>query len=249
MENIESIQEHITLTEASDNRQEETEFKDVSESHVTAAPDKHVNTIQFGGTLEQVCMTVMAVGLATVFFIETNWLRAVIAVVCSIVFIAPFLLKSIRSHRGISAEKACTILKKRGFSPVIAGDEIHWISNGKECILRIHSHCQIEIAREYDIPPIQAAIDGNEKAALETMKEVYLAKVAVRSECGSSRLAFSTESLCVSAKELSMYLPMCLDILDLAESRQREHIAEIRESLSAARYRKIGFTNSSETNE
>ncbi len=98
----------------------------------------------------------------------------------------------------------------------------------------------MEILREYDIPPIPAVINGNEKAALETMKEVYLAKVAVLEDSGRNKLTFSTESLCVSMKELSAYIPMCIDILDFAEKRQQEHIAEIRSS-GRGTVRKIGF--------
>ena len=73
------------------------------------------------------------------------------------------------------------------------------------------------------------------------MKEVYLAKVSVRMDNGSGRLAFSTESLCASAKEFSAYLPMCLEILDLAEDRQKEHIMEIRNAKGENDPRKIGF--------
>ena len=98
----------------------------------------------------------------------------------------------------------------------------------------------LQIAREYEIPSNQAVIDGNEKAALETMKEVYLAKVSVREGNGNRRLAFATESLCVSTKEFSTYLPMCLEILDLAEDRQREHIAEMR-NRQEERPKRIGY--------
>ena len=113
--------------------------------------------------------------------------------------------------------------------------------NGKECILRIHSHCQVEISREYCISSAGPVIVKYEKAAMETMKEVYLAKVAVKKQGESSLLAFSTESLCTSSKEFMTYLPMCLDILDLAESRQQVHIKEAHDGANNGARRKIGF--------
>lgn len=80
--------------------------------------------------------------------------------------------------------------------------------NGNESVLRTRSYYQVEILREYDIPPIPAVINGSKKAALETMKEVYLAKIAILEDFGRNKLTFSTESLCVSMKELSAYIPM-----------------------------------------
>ena len=197
--------------------------------------------IRLGGPVEQTSMLVMAAGLAVVMLVSLPWVKYTVAGICALAFLVPVVVRTARKRGGINAEKVCSILKKRGFSPVVSGDEIRWTSNGKECILRVRSHCQVEIAREYDLPPIPAAIEGNQKAAVETMKEVYLAKVTVREDNGSSRLAFSTESLCVSAKEFSAYLPMCLEILDLAEDRQREHITEIRNGKGSGATRRIGF--------
>lgn len=197
--------------------------------------------LQLGGTLEQVSMTVMAVGMAIIMFTGILWTKILVSGICVFAFLVPVAVRFIRRRVGLSPEKVCSILKRRGFSPVVDGDEIRWTSNGKECILRVRSQCQVEIAREYDLPPIPAAIEGNEKAALETMKEVYLAKVTVRMDNGNGRLAFSTESLCASAKEFSIYLPMCLEILDLAEDRQKEHIMEIRNAKGENGPRKIGF--------
>ena len=105
----------------------------------------------------------------------------------------------------------------------------------------MYSHGQVELFREYDIPSAEPVIVGNERAAMETMKEVYLAKVAVKKQGESSLLAFSTESLCTSSKEFMTYLPMCLDILDLAESRQQVHIKEAHDGANNRVRRKIGF--------
>lgn len=196
--------------------------------------------IQFGNTVEQICMFIMALGLIASSIVDILWLKIAILGLCAIVFLFPFVLTYMQNHHGITAKKVCSVLKKRGLAPVVNGDEIRWSYNGKESILRIRSHCQVEIAREYEIPSNQAVIDGNEKAALETMKEVYLAKVSVREGNGNRRLAFATESLCVSAKEFSTYLPMCLEILDLAEDRQREHIAELR-NVQGEKTKRIGF--------
>ena len=196
---------------------------------------------RLGGTVEQVSMTVMAVGMAVAMLTGILWTKILASSICVFAFLVPIVSRIVSRRAGISPEKVCSILKKRGLALVVNGDEIRWTSNGKECILRVRSHCQVEIAREYDLPPIPAAIEGNEKAALETMKEVYLAKVSVRMDNGSGRLAFSTESLCASAKEFSAYLPMCLEILDLAEDRQKEHIMEIRNAKGENGPRKIGF--------
>lgn len=196
--------------------------------------------IRFGGTIEQMCMLVLAIVLAAVSIFDANWKGLLPAGICAIFYFVPTGIKAIRKRKRINVEKVCDILKKDGITPTVCGHEIRWTCNGKESVLRIRSYCQVEILREYDIPPIPAVINGNEKAALETMKEVYLAKVAVLEDSGRNKLTFSTESLCVSMKELSAYIPMCIDILDFAEKRQQEHIAEIRNS-GRGTARKIGF--------
>lgn len=217
---------------AADNSREPANKEETANEH------RHV---RLGGPVEQMSMLVMATGLAVVMLVSLQWVKYTVAGICALAFLVPIIIRTVRNCGGINTEKVCSILKKRGFAPVVNGDEIRWTSNGKECILRVRSQCQVEIAREYDLPPIPAAIEGNQKAAVETMKEVYLAKVAVKEDNGSNRLAFSTESLCVSAKEFSAYLPMCLEILDLAEDRQREHITEIRNGKGNKAVHKIGF--------
>lgn len=197
-----------------------------------------------GGTIEQICMTVMVLGLIVVMLTGIVWARFLVACIYVLAFLVPIIIRVIRHRKGINPEKICRILRKQGYSPMVMGDEIRWTSNGKESILRIRSYCQVEIAREYDIPSIPAAIEGNERAALETMKEVYLAKVTVHENNGTRRLSFSTEPLCSSTKEFSAYLPLCLEILDLAEVRQREHIMRIRNEKEDKRSHKIGFIHS-----
>lgn len=194
-----------------------------------------------GGTIEMTCMALMGIGLVAYMFINSMWIKGVIAGVCAVIFAVPIVARVMRSRNTIDVEKVIDILKKKGFQPAFKDGEIRWMVNGKECILRIHSHCQVEISREYDIPSAEPVIVGNERAAMETMKEVYLAKVAVKKQCESSLLAFSTEPLCTSSKELMTYLPMCLDILDLAESRQQVHIKEAHDGANNGARRKIGF--------
>lgn len=195
----------------------------------------------FGGTIEMTCMSFMGCCLVVCMFINVMWIKGVIAGVCAVIFAVPIVARVMRSRNTIDVEKVIDILKKKGFQPAFKDGEIRWMVNGKECILRIHSHCQVEISREYDIPSAEPVIVGNERAAMETMKEVYLAKVAVKKQCESSLLAFSTEPLCTSSKELMTYLPMCLDILDLAESRQQVHIKEAHDGANNGARRKIGF--------
>ena len=89
----------------------------------------------------------MTAGVAAITIFSLQWLRIVIACVCGIVFLIPFLVKMVRNHNGISAERVCSILRKRGLSPTVSGDEIRWICNGKESVLRIRSCCQVEIAK------------------------------------------------------------------------------------------------------
>lgn len=241
MENNENIQmpEINEVEVASANEVKATENCQEPANKVETVKKRH--RIRLGGPVEQMSMLVMAAGLAVVLLVSIPCVKYTVAGICALAFLVPVVIRARRKRRGINAERVCSILKKRGFAPVVNGDEIRWTSNGKECILRVRSHCQVEIAREYDLPPIPAAIEGNQKAAVETMKEVYLAKVTVRENNGSSRLAFSTESLCVSAKEFSAYLPMCLEILDLAEDRQREHITEIRKGKENNGTHRIGF--------
>lgn len=243
MENNENIQmPEINEAEvASVNEMKATDKSQDPASKVEMA--KKYCDVLLGGPVEQMSMLVMVAGLTVVILVNLPWVKYTVVGICVLAFLVPVAIRSARKRGGINAEKVCGILKKRGFTPVMNGDEIRWTSNGKECILRVHSHCQVEIAREYDLPPIPAAIEGNQKAAVETMKEVYLAKVTVREDNGSSRLSFATESLCVSAKEFSAYLPMCLEILDLAENRQKEHIMEIRNGKGEIGARKIGFVH------
>ena len=194
-----------------------------------------------GGTIEMTCMALMGFGLIACMFINSMWIKGVIAGICAVIFAVPIVARVMRSRNTIDVEKVIDILRKKGFQPAFKDGEIRWMVNGKECILRIHSHCQVEISREYDIPSAEPVIVGNERAAMETMKEVYLAKVAVKKQGESSLLAFSTESLCTSSKEFMTYLPMCLDILDLAESRQQVHIKEAHDGANNGARRKIGF--------
>ena len=189
----------------------------------------------------QISLIVIAVGIITIAMLDSQGLRFTIACVCGSILFTLFILRLLRSRNGITAEKVCRILRKKGLTPNISNDEIYWTSNGKECVLRIRSSCQVEIAREYDIPSIPAEIEGNEKAAIETMNEVYLAKVIVREDNGYNKLAFSAEPLCVSARELATYIPICMDILDFAEDRYRAHITEIHNNSVDNAPRKIGF--------
>jgi len=191
--------------------------------------------------VEMTCMTLMGCALIASMFISPVWIKVVIAGVCAVIISIPIVVKMMRKRNRIDLEKAIDILKKKGFQPVFKDDGIRWMVNGKECILRIHSQYQVEISREYDIQSTEPVIVVNERAARETMKEVYLAKVAVKTQGESSLLAFSTESLCTSSQEFMAYLPMCLDILDLAEFRQQVHIKEVHEGVNNGARKKIGF--------
>lgn len=214
--------------------------QDVEPTNSETKNEKQSNLV-IGGTLEMICMALMGCGMLASLFVGLMWIKVTIAVAMFVIFALPVVARVMRMRNSMNTEKILSILKKKGFAPILKGDEIRWVANGKESILRIHSRCQVEISREYDIPSVALVIDGNEKAALETMKEVYLAKVSVMKFGESSLLAFSTESLCTSSKEFMTYLPMCLDILDLAETRQRFHIKEIHESGQEKERRRIGF--------
>ena len=232
MENIENSQQKSEAQEANDTPvQEDAE----SVGHKADCPK-----IRLGGTLEQTCMLALAIVIAAISIFDANWKGLLPAGICAGFYFIPTAVKAIRNRKRINAKNVCGVLKSRGLSPVICGDEIRWNFNGKESILRIHSQFQVEIAREYDIPSNSAVVAGNERAAVETMKDVYLAKVAVRECSGRSKLAFSTESLCISLKDLSAYIPMCLAILDMAEKCQQQNLADIGEASKKAA-RKIGF--------
>ncbi len=234
MKNIENMQKNESLESTVNPALRNTEFV----GHKADCPK-----IRLGGTLEQMCMLVLAIVIATVSIFDANWKGLLPAGICAGFYFIPVIIKAIRRRKRINAENVCGILKSRGLSPVICGDEIRWNFNGKESILRIHSPFQVEIAREYDIPSNSAVVSGNERAAVETMKDVYLAKVSVHKNSGHSKLAFSTESLCISLKALSAYIPMCLAILDMAEKCQQQNLAEVSES-SKKTTRKIGFVYS-----
>lgn len=248
MENIKNAQKNGVAEIAQENEGPEAKLVPIQGNAESGGHKANCPKIRLGGTIEQMCMLVLAIVIAAVSVLDANWKGLLPAGICAVFYFVPIGIKTIRRRKRINAEKICEILKKNGITPTVCGDEIRWTCNGKESILRIRSYCQVEIFRQYDIPPIPAVINGNEKAALETMKEVYLAKVAVLEDSGRNKLTFSTESLCVSMKELSAYIPMCIDILDFAEKRQQDHIAEIRNN-GRAPARKIGFVYAGKENE
>ena len=198
-------------------------------------------SLVLGGTIEMTCMALMGSGLIACMFINSMWIKGLINGVCAIIYSVPIVVRAMHRRNSIDKKQVIEILRKKGFQPTFKDDEIRWQVKGKECILRIHSHCQVEISREYDIPSVSPVIIRNEMAAVETMKEVYLAKVAVKKQGKSSLLTFSTESLCASSKEFMTYLPICLDIIDLAESRQQVHIKEALDGAKNGSRKRIGF--------
>ena len=147
MENIETTQMTTAVETAKVNDKQNEVIPAMEETSNEEKGKSPHRRMRFGGTVEQVCMLVMAVGIAAITILGLQWLRIVIACVCGIVFLIPFLVKMVRNHNGISAERVCSILRKRGLSPTVSGDEIRWICNGKESVLRIRSCCQVEIAK------------------------------------------------------------------------------------------------------
>jgi len=239
-----TVEEQTDKTNTSQSSQEETSSKDTSDSSsqtIHKNPTKKKNWKDF--SINQFSLAVILFGIIADLFFDRLWIRICMIVVFAAAIILPKVIHSIKTLKVISPKTICSILKKKGIKYSVKGNEIIWNQEGKEYVLRIHSHYQVEMACEYKAPETPEFLPIFKKAAELTMKEVYLAKVAVMNEEDGNKLSISTQSLCATPKEFECYLPMCLEILGMAEKRQKLHCVEYQNFLEKKNKNKnrIGF--------
>lgn len=143
------------------------------------------------------------------------------------------------NRRKLDLANTVDYLKKNGHKPVVDEETICWETDGKINSLRIACGCQLEIYREYPIP--EEILGKFESAASRTMDEVFMAKIGVRRlPDGNGCIFFAAELFCSSVKELETILPASINILDTAETRQRENLNDIIAAETKPK-RRIGF--------
>ena len=140
------------------------------------------------------------------------------------------------SRRRLTLRKALEIMSARGLDARIKGNEILWRAAGQINVLRMNG-ALIQLSREFELEGAEENVRSMEKAATETMREVSLAKVIVtRPSPNSIGLSFMTEAFCSSPRTFSEFLPAYIEVLDVAEERQRFHFKEVKPER-----RRIGF--------
>lgn len=150
--------------------------------------------------------------------------------------LVPLIHRWVLSRRRLTLRKALEIMSARGLDARIKGNEILWRAAGQINVLRMNG-ALIQVSREFELEGAEENVRSMEKAATETMREVSLAKVIVtRPSPNSIGLSFMTEAFCSSPRTFSEFLPAYIEVLDVAEERQRFHFKEVKPER-----RRIGF--------
>lgn len=140
----------------------------------------------------------------------------------------PILCRWNASRNKLTLRKALEIMNACGLDAKIQGNEILWKAGGQINVLRM-SGTLIQLSREFEMEGAEEHARTMEKAATETMREVSMAKVIVsRPSPTSIGLSFLTEAFCSSPKSFSEFLPAYIQVLDVAEERQRLHFKEVK---------------------
>jgi hypothetical protein len=162
---------------------------------------------------------------------------AIVAGALSIIL--PFLVRKLYDMKTFNLNSVAKTLREAGFEPVVVGDTVRWMSNGKENIVRVYDGCLLQVCREYSLIK-KGNLDMNAKAAVTTTNQIRSVKVGVRRENEENGcLVFSAESLCPSSKVFKQVYSVYLQALDLAEERQGANLKEIITAPEPRR--KIGF--------
>lgn len=171
-------------------------------------------------------------------FVGDGWAFWVLSAVAVAAFLLPPAVQKVRQRATFDLAAVVRILKAAGLEPRIAVDEVRWISNGKENIVRIYEGGLLQLLREY--PVSGGKVEINERAAMYTMREVCSVKVGIRREGDDQgSLIFSSESLCPSGRLFKQVFPEYVQALDIAEMRQGVHFSEVAEA--APTRKRIGF--------
>ena len=157
-------------------------------------------TVKFGASKDFIMMACAIVLLTVSQFISHPVIRwgAIVAGVLSIIF--PLLVRKLYDMKTFNLNSVAKTLREAGFEPVVVGDTIRWMSNGKENIVRVYDGCLLQVCREYSLIK-KGNLDMNAKAAVTTTNQIRSVKVGVRRENEENGcLVFSAESLCPSSK-------------------------------------------------
>lgn len=211
----------------------------------TAQPEKKPRNIprhRFG-SVDVACIVVCIGCLLTNEFTCISALHYTLIGVCVLSLFVPAAIQFIRGRNQFGINAIYNQFQRQGLNPMIKGNTIHWIFQGKMHFLRLNNGCQLQVFREYPLEP-EIGLQF-ECAAVATMNEVFSAKVGVHHEDEKTgNIYFSTEMLCSSMKEFGRILPETVGILDAAEERQKENLRELLEEekrVNEKSRRKIGF--------
>ena len=156
-------------------------------------------TVKFGASKDFIMMACAIVLLTVSQFISHPVIRwgAIVAGVLSIIF--PLLVRKLYDMKTFNLNSVAKTLREAGFEPVVVGDTVRWMSNGKENIVRVYDGCLLQVCREYSLIK-KGNLDMNAKAAVTTTNQIRSVKVGVRRENEENGcLVFSAESLCPSS--------------------------------------------------
>lgn len=197
-------------------------------------------TVKFGASKDYIMMAIAIVLLSVGQFISYPILKwgAIVAGILSIGL--PLLVRKLYDMKIFNLNSVVKALKEAGFEPVIVGDTVRWMSNGKENIVRVYDGCLLQVCREYALIK-KGNLDMNAKAAITTTNQIRSVKVGVRRDDEENGcLFFSAESLCPSSKVFKQVFSVYLQALDLAEERQGANLKDIASAPEPSR-RKVGF--------
>ena len=231
------------MKENSSNMCENTEKKVMEQIPEGAATESGMNKpdVSRSGLFMYLAQVIIQVLISTFLladqFIKSPAMRWIMVGLSYIMILVPLFYRRVMSKRKLTLRKALEIMSASGLDARIRGNEILWKAGGQINVLRMNG-ALIQLSREFELEGAEENVRSMEKAATETMREVSLAKVIVsRPSPTSIGLSFLTEAFCSSPKSFSEFLPAYIQVLDVAEERQRFHFKEVKPER-----RKIGFT-------
>ena len=196
-------------------------------------------TVKFGASKDFIMMA-CAIILLTIGQFFSHPIVRWVAIISGILSIAlPLLVRKLYDMKTFNLNSVAKTLKEAGFDPIVVGDAVRWMSNGKENIVRVYDGCLLQVCREYSLNK-KGDLDMNAKAAITTTGQIRSVKVGVfRENEENGYLSFSAESLCPSNKVFKQVYSIYLQAIDIAEERQGANLKNVI-TVQESR-RKIGF--------
>lgn len=220
-------------------KEEKVECAEMQSCNVNSMESQSKNNLvgRFNRSTRKVVPGLIALFLLVDQFIESAVMRWVMVALSFVMILVPMIHRWLTARRKLTLRKALKIMSACGLDANIKGDVILWRAGGQVNVLRLNGPL-IQLSREFELEGADDNAHYMEKAASETMREVSLAKVIVtRPSPTSIGLSFLTEAFCSSPKVFSEFLPAFIQVLDVAEERQRQHFTEVKPEK-----RRIGFT-------